>query len=74
MAQPQRLKRIGAEIRKHRKGLGYSQESFAECIDRHRTYCGLVERGERNMTLASLLRICAGLRIKASELLRSVGE
>ena len=29
---------------------------------------------ERNMTLASFLRICAGLRIKASELLRGVGE
>lgn len=74
MNQPALLKRIGAEIRKHRKGLGYSQERFSECIDMHRTYCGFVERGERNMTLASLLRICAGLRIKGSELLRSAGE
>ena len=45
---------VGRNLRAHRKAKGLSQEAFAEFIGIHRTYVGAVERGERNLTLATV--------------------
>ncbi len=63
---------IGATIRKHRESQNYSQESFADKIRMHRTYCSAVERGEQNMTIESFQKICDGLDVKMWEILRDV--
>ena len=47
---------VGRNLRAHRKAKGLSQEVFAEFIGMHRTYVGAVERGERNLTLATVER------------------
>lgn len=47
---------VGRNLRAHRKAKGLSQEAFAEFIGMHRTYVGAVERGERNLTLATVER------------------
>lgn len=52
---------IGAAVRELRTTAKLSQEELAEKADLHRTYVGGVERGERNVTAQSLLRISKAL-------------
>lgn len=65
--------RLGTAIRRRREALGQSQEDFAEAIDMHRTYYSSIERGERNLTVATLERVAAGLKAKPSELFADAG-
>jgi len=64
------LERIGVAIRKRREAERYSQESYADKIRMHRTYYSAIERGESNITLSTLERICKGLDIKMWEVLK----
>jgi len=61
---------VGRNLRAYRQERGLSQEDFAEVVGVHRTYMGGLERGERNLTLRSLERIAATLRLNPMELLR----
>ncbi|UZW60267.1 helix-turn-helix domain-containing protein [Lysobacter enzymogenes] len=65
--------RLGAAIRQRRMALGLSQEGFADAIKMHRAYYSKIERGERNLTLMTLLKVASGLGTKPSQLLRDVG-
>ena len=58
-------RRIGASIRRRREALGFSQEGFAAAIGMHRTYYSAIERGEKNLSLSTLQRLCLGLQTKA---------
>ena len=60
---------VGQNIRKYRKLSGLSQEKLAEKCGLHRTYIGGIERGERNITLASLQVIATALDRTPIELL-----
>jgi transcriptional regulator with XRE-family HTH domain len=62
-------RKLGEAIRAKRQGLELSQEEFADHISMHRAYYSAIERGERNMTLSTLSRVCNGLGIKPSRLL-----
>ena len=42
---------FGHNVQKYRKELGLSQERLAELAGVHRTYIGMVERAEKNITL-----------------------
>jgi transcriptional regulator with XRE-family HTH domain len=64
---------IGRAIRQRRLQLDISQEAFADGISMHRAYYGAIERGERNLTLATLIRVCRGLGIRPSALLSDAG-
>lgn len=44
-------------------------EQFAFHCDLHPAYCGGLERGERNISLASLRKLAIGLGIDPGELL-----
>lgn len=68
MANTAIQKRLGAAIRKAREAAGYSQDRFADAIDMHRAYYSAIERGERNLTLATLARVVAGLERTIAEL------
>ncbi len=70
---PTHRKRIGTAIKRRRKAIGESQERFAEMADCHRNYVGLVERGEQNLTVDSLVRIAKALNCKVSEILADAG-
>ena len=67
------LKCVGLAVRKRRVALGYSQDTFADVIGMHRAYFSSIERGERNITLATFLKVTQGLNIKLGELLRTAG-
>jgi transcriptional regulator with XRE-family HTH domain len=57
-------------MRSRRQRLEVSQEAFADQIGMHRTYYSALERGEINLTLKTLRRICAGLGLSVWELLK----
>lgn len=48
------LKRFGARIKELRLQNEWSQELLAEKTGFHRTYIGMVERGERNLSLKNV--------------------
>jgi transcriptional regulator with XRE-family HTH domain len=59
---------FGKMVREKRIELGYSQESFAEVAELHRTYIGAIERGERNLSLKNLIKIANTLKCSPSEM------
>ncbi len=61
---------LGKAFRRRREALGFSQESYADEIGMHRTYYSAVERGEKNLQLDTLQRICTGLKTSIWEVFR----
>ncbi|WP_460615837.1 helix-turn-helix domain-containing protein [Hymenobacter seoulensis] len=53
--------RFGARVRILRQLKGYSQEELAYKASLHRTYIGMIERGEKNITLANIEKIAIAL-------------
>lgn len=66
------LKFLGARIRSLRKDQRLSQEQLAEISGLHHTYIGAVERGERNISIKSLLKITNALKICMGDVFESV--
>ena len=60
---------VGRNLRAHRKANALPQEAFAEFIGIHRTYVGGVERGERNLTLATVERYAERIGVTPLDLL-----
>ncbi|WDJ45265.1 helix-turn-helix transcriptional regulator [Xanthomonas campestris pv. campestris] len=52
-----------------RKERGLSQEDLAEAAGVHRTYIGMLERGEKNVTIYNIERIALALRVRPGSLL-----
>jgi transcriptional regulator with XRE-family HTH domain len=63
------LRRLGVRIRELRTRRGWSQESFADIAGVHRTYMGHLERGEKNVSFLSIVRVANALGVTLSELL-----
>ncbi|EOJ7832787.1 helix-turn-helix domain-containing protein [Campylobacter upsaliensis] len=61
--------RIGNRIREIRQSKGLSQEQLAEIAEVHRTYIGMIERAEKNITLVSLEKIVRALGLEIKDLL-----
>ena len=61
-------KKIGIRLRHRRLELGYTQELTAEKASLHPTYIGQVERGEKNLTIESLEKICIALEYPLEDL------
>ena len=74
MTQRVDLLKIGAAIRARRLAMKHSQDSFADEIDMQRSYYSAIERGEKNLMLETLKRVCEGLGVRMSEILRESGE
>lgn len=63
------LCKFGERIRSLRLEKSWSQEVLAEKTGFHRTYIGMIERGERNLTLKNIETFANTFEIKISELL-----
>lgn len=61
---------FAANVRKKRLALGLSQEELAEAAGVHRTYVGMLERGEKNVTIYNIERIAIGLGVAPHTLLK----
>ena len=59
----------GKRVQELRVGRKWSQEEFAHASGLHRTYIGQIERGEKNISFANLLKISGVLGVTMSELL-----
>lgn len=62
------LIQFGQNVRKIRKEKGLSQEQLAFNSNLHRTYIGMIERAEKNITLLSIVKIAKALDINITEL------
>lgn len=63
------LKAFGKKIREERLKRNLSQEAFAELTGFHRTYIGMIERAERNITLTNIYKIAVALNTDIKTLL-----
>lgn len=63
------LKHFGQRVRAERLKQNLSQEKLAEKAGVHRTYIGMIERAEKNITLLNIEKIAKALDIRVSELL-----
>jgi len=63
------LIKFGQKMQKARKEAGVSQEELAAKLAMHRTYIGMIERGERNPTIRTLYKIAKALKVPSSDLL-----
>lgn len=59
---------FGKKVRKFRKEKGFSQEQLAFKADLHRTYIGMIERAEKNITLINIEKIANALEVEISQL------
>jgi len=56
-------------VREQRLKRGISQEKLGELAKVHRTYIGMIERAEKNITLTSMEKIARALSLKVSDLM-----
>lgn len=63
------LKLFGERVREERKEHGWSQEIFAEKVGCHRTYIGMIERGEKNITLWNIYKLAKALKMPVPALM-----
>lgn len=64
------LLRFGQQVRRLRQCMSISQEELASRAGVHRTYIGMIERGEKNITIVSMTKIAHALNIEAYDLLK----
>lgn len=65
---------IGKVVRELRTEAGLSQEALAHEAGVDRSYMGGIERGEHNLTIISLVKICRCLKISVSALLSQANQ
>jgi transcriptional regulator with XRE-family HTH domain len=64
------LNLFGENVRKYRRLLNISQEELAHRANLHRTYIGMIERAEKNITLVNIQKIANALEVKIEDLTR----
>jgi len=62
-------KRLGKRIREERQRLNLTQAVLAEAINISDTYMGAIERGERSLTLDTLVRLVVRLGVTVDYML-----
>ena len=62
------LVRFGQIVRRYREDMNISQEELAFRAGLHRTYLGLIERAEKNVTLCNIKKIADALGIDIKDL------
>ena len=62
------LEVFGQNVRTFRVEQGLSQEQLAEKAGLHRTYIGMIERAEKNITLCNIEKIALALSVDIKSL------
>lgn len=66
------LIKFGEKVRDLRKKKELSQEQLAFKADMHRTYIGMIERAEKNISLSNIYKIALALNVSMAELLKEI--
>ena len=64
------LVKFGKKVREERLKQGLSQEALAAKAGVHRTYIGMIERAEKNITLLNIEKIAKALNITSNNLIK----
>lgn len=59
---------FGRKVQALRKERNLSQEQLADMAGVHRTYIGMIERAEKNITLCNIDRIAKALEVNIKDL------
>ena len=62
------LVKFGDRVREIRKENGLSQEELSFKANLHRTYIGMIERAEKNITLLNIEKIANALDVSINQL------
>ena len=62
------LVKFGQKVRQERERQGLSQEELAVKAKVHRTYIGMIERAEKNITLVNIEKIAKALDLSIKQL------
>ncbi|MEA5569604.1 helix-turn-helix transcriptional regulator [Calothrix sp. UHCC 0171] len=62
------LVQFGQKVREERLKQNLSQEQLADKAGVHRTYIGMIERAEKNITLINIGKIAKALEIQIADL------
>lgn len=65
-------KKLGKRIRELRENKGFSQEAFADACGLNRVHMSDIERGQVNLSIATLKKIADNLDTTASGLLKGI--
>lgn len=68
MSKKKILIAFGEKVRELRKERGLSQEDLSFKAELHRTYIGMIERAEKNITLINIEKIAKALNVDLKEL------
>lgn len=66
---PQIVSRFARRVRELRERKGISQERLGQMAGLHRTYIGMLERAEKNVTLVNLEKVAKALGVKPASLI-----
>ena len=64
------LIKFGANVKALRKKKDLSQEELAFKANLHRTYIGMIERAEKNITLINIYKLSSALDVEVNELFK----
>ena len=66
------LVKFGQRVRLERTKRRLSQEQLAELAGVHRTYIGMIERAEKNITLENISRLAIAMDLKIQSLFKHI--
>lgn len=64
------LEKFGKKVREERLRKGLSQEKLATRAGVHRTYIGMIERAEKNITLENIEKIARALNLNLKDIFK----
>ncbi|MFC3748700.1 helix-turn-helix domain-containing protein [Paenibacillus sp. GCM10012306] len=62
---------VGSNVKALRKKRGLSQEQLGERVQQPQSYIGGIERGEKNISLETLQKLCSALGVRPSEIIEA---
>lgn len=65
---------FGREVRRRREARKWSQEELSRRAHMHLSYIGQTERGQRNISLTSILRLAEALDTPPEKLVAATGS